>query len=90
MGIKTVTTNCELPLLCPKKESAVCFRPIDTKAELLKLKDVALLPQNISTVDNRRPARRNISDSNGLSLENRNMDTQKSSAETSAEHVVDA
>ena len=58
MRIKIVSTNCELQVLRPRKESGVCFRPIFTKVEVLKLKDVALLLRNISTVDNRRPGKK--------------------------------
>ena len=58
-GTKTVTKNCELQFLWSRKEGGVSFRSLHTKAELLKLKDVALPPWNISRVDNTRPGKRN-------------------------------
>ena len=68
-GIKTVTDNCEIKVLCPRKESGVSLRPIHAKPELLKLKDVAVLLRNTSTVSNRRYGKRNYIGSTSLSLE---------------------
>ena len=71
IGIKTVTNNCELPVLCPRKETGASFRVIHTQAEMLKLKDVAHPLQNISNRDNRRPGRRNNISPAGLPMENK-------------------
>ena len=35
LGIKTVANNCQLLVLCPKKEGGVSFRPTHTQAQLL-------------------------------------------------------
>ena len=69
MGVKTVTNNCELQVVCPRTEGGVNLRPTHTKAELLKLTDAALPLSKITTVDNRRPGKRNKGGSTGVSPE---------------------
>ena len=86
MGIKTGTNTCELQVLNPRKESGLTFRPVHTKAELLKLKNVALPLRNINTRDNRRIGKRNNNGSTGLSLKNQISKPQK----TSGEHMLNA
>ena len=86
MGMKTATNNCELQVVCPRKAVGVSFRPIHTKTESKKLKDVALPLRNISTVDNRLPGKRNNDGSTGLWPENKITNPQKNSGE----HMVNA
>ena len=54
MGIKTVTNNCELQVLSPRKEGDVSFCLSHAKAEILELKGIALFLRIFSTMDNRR------------------------------------
>ena len=90
MGFKTVTNTCELEILCPRKEAGVRFRPIHTKADILKLKDVAHPLGNTSTVDNRRPGKRSNIGCTGLSQENIIMNRQQTSEKTSGQHMFNA
>ena len=72
----------------PQKKSGVSFHPNHTKAELLKLKIVALPLRNINGVDNRTPGKRNYSGATGLSPENKVINPQKTSGEAPRKHLV--
>ena len=75
LGIKTVTNNCKVQVLCPKKEgNGVQFRPIHTMKELELIKENALKfnpPSSIIGVRGTKRPEREKSSGSGYTPENK-------------------